>query len=321
MPFLIQRFFTAIKLVITIALFGVIYWQFKDFKGRFSPVFPLSATAWTGMTMIIMLAPVNWLLESIKWKTILRPNLKISTLEAWQAVMTGYTLGLITPAKVGDYLGRVTQFKGQSLTALAATFHSSLWQNLTNLIGGVLGMVFLVFTFDNEYLKLILLPAGLLLLLLSTFLIYADGRKNLTTWAFKFVKKHLKFIPLREELVHQFPAYDPYKALIYSLLRYLVYVTQYYICAISLGINTDFVTLFSIICSALMIQSMVPLPFVAGLLSRAQINILIWGLIGVSIQTAVIISIFIWVINIVLPALLGMNYVYRKKTFLNPVIN
>ncbi|MBK7609430.1 MAG: hypothetical protein IPI18_20630 [Saprospiraceae bacterium] len=62
-------------------------------------------------------------------------------------------------------------------------------------------------------------------------------------------------------------------------------------------------------------------PIRAGLLSRAQINILIWGLIGVSIQSAVIISLFIWMINIVLPALLGMNFVYRKKSFVNPLIN
>ena len=321
MPFLNQRLITVAKIVVTLTLFCVIYWQLKDFKGGFNPIFPLSAKTWIGIMLILVLAPVNWILESIKWKTILSSNNKITTFEAWQAVLTGYTLGLITPAKVGDYIGRATQFKGRSVTALTATFHSSLWQNLANLIGGVLGVSFLLFRYHNNYLKLVLVPSVILLLLLTIFLTYADGRKKLTIWGFRFVKNHLKFIPLQEDLLNQLPAYNPFKTLFYSILRYTVYVVQYYICAISLGINSDFVTLFSIICSALMIQSMVPLPFVAGLLSRAQINILIWGLIGVSIQSAVIISLFIWMINIVLPALLGMNFVYRKKSFVNPLIN
>ena len=49
--------------------------------------------------------PVNWLLETLKWRILLNGTTNFSNL--LKSVVAGITVGFVTPGRTGEFLGRV----------------------------------------------------------------------------------------------------------------------------------------------------------------------------------------------------------------------
>ncbi len=72
------------------------------------------AAAWQERRFLLLAAaalmPVNWGLEVLKWRVLMEHEGKYPALgRSFRAVMTGLSLSVFTPARVGDYLGRSLQ--------------------------------------------------------------------------------------------------------------------------------------------------------------------------------------------------------------------
>ncbi len=53
-----------------------------------------------------LLMPVNWLLETVKWRILLQDG-KTSFINLLKGVIAGVTFGFVTPARSGEFIGRV----------------------------------------------------------------------------------------------------------------------------------------------------------------------------------------------------------------------
>ena len=227
--------------------------------------------------------------------------------------MSGFTLGFITPARLGDYAGRAVMLPSKTTEIVIATWIAGLCQNWFNVVAGLAGALYLLLHFYNQYILFLFLSSVLFLVGISVLLFYPHGRKVLLDSLVFFVKKYLKFIPVPEFFEASNLAHFNFKLFIFSGLRYLIYLSQYVIIAYALGILVPVGLLVSIISTILLIQSMIPLPFIAGLLSRAEISMLIWSLIQVPFDKALTVSFIIWMINLMLPSLIGLKYVISLK--------
>jgi len=99
-----------------------------------------SGTNWIYLVLCIVLMPINWLVESIKWRTLVLPWKEISLSAAVKAIYAGISVGLVTPARIGEYGGRLLLIEGDDKTkSIPATLVSSVSQNLSNVIGGYIG--------------------------------------------------------------------------------------------------------------------------------------------------------------------------------------
>ena len=61
--------------------------------------------------LIIILVFANWGLEARKWQVILKKLERISFFTAFKAVLSGLTLSLNTPNRIGEYGGRILYVK------------------------------------------------------------------------------------------------------------------------------------------------------------------------------------------------------------------
>ncbi|MBO7227782.1 MAG: flippase-like domain-containing protein [Bacteroidales bacterium] len=103
------------------------------------------------MILAIFLLPLNWFLESIKWKVILSNLEKISTFTAFKSVLSGITVGFFTPNRIGEYPGRVVYISNKNkVPSIALGFVGSLAQTLVILICG-LPSAFIFFTHEKEF--------------------------------------------------------------------------------------------------------------------------------------------------------------------------
>ena len=61
--------------------------------------------------LVIVLVFVNWGFEAKKWKLLITPIQKMSFFTAFKSVLTGVTLSLNTPNRIGEYGGRILYVK------------------------------------------------------------------------------------------------------------------------------------------------------------------------------------------------------------------
>lgn len=302
-----------LKLIVTSVLLVLLIGQWKTFSSFYINPITFDSNWLTLLIWVLILAPVNWYLECLRLRSAMTTGHDHRISEYWRIVLSGFTLGFITPARLGDYVGRAVMVPGKSTEIVIATWIAGLCQNWFNLLAGLIGALYLFLRFHNQYI-LFLIPISVLFLSgISILLFYSRGRKVLMDSLVYFVKKYLKFIQLPEFISTSNLAHVNPKLFIFSGLRYVIYLIQYVIIARALGILAPGMLLVSIISTILLIQSMIPLPFIAGLLSRAEISMLIWSLILVPFDKALTVSFIIWMINLLLPSLIGLKYVLRLK--------
>ena len=86
--------------------------------------------------------PVNWGLETEKWRRLLRPELVLSFRRARAGIFTGISVSLFTPNRIGEYGGRLLLIPAaKSWLGLAATLIGNMAQWVVLLLGGLWGAV------------------------------------------------------------------------------------------------------------------------------------------------------------------------------------
>ena len=268
-----------------------------DFKSR-----------WYYLVFVLLLMPLNWLIESFKWQTMMNNYRAISLTTAYKSILCGVTCGLITPARVGDFLGRLlvidAGFKKQSVYA---SFICSLSQNIATLIIGLIACIYFIsnihnLDLDSQYIIIInalIISVGLILYYFHRAIL---GYFSST----KLYKKHLGFLdayPVNISVYH--------KVLLLALFRFVVYASQYLLILFFIGVSSS--TWYNIvaICTIFLIQSTIPLPPLMGLLARGEIAVIILGLMGYSTISALLAAGLLWVINLICPALLGLILILK----------
>ncbi|MBK7298693.1 MAG: flippase-like domain-containing protein [Flavobacteriales bacterium] len=68
---------------------------------------------WVLLVMLVCMA-VNWSLESHKWRWLLRPVERIGSWRSLVATIAGTSVGLVTPNRTGEFLGRVLFLKPEN---------------------------------------------------------------------------------------------------------------------------------------------------------------------------------------------------------------
>lgn len=297
------------KLTATLALTMLLGWEIVRFQQNHEIHFSFDSGFGGWLILALLLSPINWLMECLRWRASMSQHNSITMAEAWKTVLTGITIGFITPGRIGDYVGRAIAQPMKATETMTSTWIAGLCQNWVNLVFGLAGSGYLYYRLSTPYFIPVISIALVMLSFVSILLFKDSWRDGLVRLTLRLVKKYLKFITVPEYLLTQKQDYPKLKLFLLSMLRYLIYSGQYVLVAKAFGILAPAYLLISIISTTLMIQSMIPVPFIAGLLTRAQISIMLWGLIGINFDKALTVSFVIWMINLLLPSLLGLKYV------------
>ena len=137
--------FFSLKTIIAALSFAYIFVKLKEYNQIEFPFNEIDTTQVYLFISVILLMPLNWLIESFKWKYLVRKLEHISIVKSIKAVFTGITFAIFTPNRIGELGGRVFVLKKEHRTkAVFATATGSLSQMMITIILGVIsGIVFL----------------------------------------------------------------------------------------------------------------------------------------------------------------------------------
>ncbi len=265
------------------------------------------------LAVVVLLAPVNLAFESLKWRKLIQTFAKIGFWKTYKAILSGVTIAIFTPNRVGEYGGRILFIEPENnWKAVIATLVGSLAQLLVILSAGLLGLVYFsthFLEFDWEVLPLVM-SLGVVLVGLMVFcffnidLLIPVVKRLPYIHFFKRYFKHLL-------VLKSYSSEELWAALGYAFLRFGTYSLQYFFLLKFYGIPVTLMTGLAGITTIFFVQASIPLPPVMGLLARGEIALHIWGFFS-NDQVGILAATFtLFVINIAVPALLGLVFIVQ----------
>lgn len=267
------------------------------------------------LVFCLLLMPFNLWLEALKWKILVRPLHEMTMWQSLVNILSGVFMGVFTPARVGEYGGRMINLPPDArIPSIAATLYGSIVQNSIHVLAGFgLSYYFiksLIRETSENMLLLHIMSVGILLGLVIITLIPAYWQilfQKLTRY--KFTKWIVRF-----DFLRQITTKTALSIIFLASLRYTVYFSQYMLILFALGIHIPFWQQSTGISLIYLIQSGLPLPPLLNILGRGEISVVVWQNFNVAVQLALSATFILWFINIVIPALVGYFMVLKYKS-------
>ncbi len=266
----------------------------------------MQADGWW-LFMACLLIPFNWMLEVEKWRPFILRAETITRWQAMKAILAGTSFALFTPNRLGEYGGRLLFIKPENhWAAFVANVVGSAGQYLVLLSGGILGGIWFAGHFSGWDQSIRFQAFALACVVLSgSFYFYFNIR---------LIIPLVRSIPLPEKwsswhkrltILDSFSRRDLAEVLAWSALRYAIYSTQYFLLLQFFGIKTGILVGFAGIATIFLLQTIVPLPAIAGLFVRGNLALFVWSSYCSNDVSILATTFVLWIINLILPALIG----------------
>ena len=142
----VDRYAQPIKWVITIGCYGYLIWFLCNFE--YYDEFAQRLSTWNPMELlylfgVILLLPVNYGIEALKWYLLTRPLYpQLTYPKAYRNVLVGLAAGFFTPNRVGEPLGRVLEFPaGTRLQGATRSLIGSSTQGIATCLFGLIALL------------------------------------------------------------------------------------------------------------------------------------------------------------------------------------
>lgn len=281
--------------------------------------------AWKFWTVIALMF-LNWGIESIKWKVLHESFYHMSRLRALKAVLAGVAFAINTPNRIGEYGGRVLYLpEGKRLQSVSLTIIGSYSQLLITLLAGTAGLwllysgslvVHLPETWGTYVLWLRILCILLTTITLLLLLIYLR-----ISWMVRLIER----LPGVEKwgkalfVIDHLPVTILLRVLGWSLLRYVVFLFQYILLLQCFGVTNDSWTASWLVSIQFVILAIIPTIALAEVGIRGKLALELFGWISANQVGIISAAVSLWLVNLVVPALIGSLLIMRIKIFTDRV--
>ncbi len=281
---------------------------------------PFGQNAWKFWSVILMVF-INWGVEARKWQILIQPVQKMTFITAYKSVLTGVTLSINTPNRIGEYGGRILYVKdGSRIKAISLSIAGSISQLIITLIMGCIGLFYLlnyklehnehVMGLSYFWIETLLFLSIFICLLLILFFFRLS-------WLIKLVEK----IPAMEKYVQYINVLEVFtpklllRLLSLSLFRYITFVLQYILLLQVLNVAILWYEGFPVISILFLVLAVIPSFAIADLGIRGTFSSALLGLYSTN-QVGILGTTFgIWFANLFIPALIGSVLILSIKFF------
>lgn len=269
-------------------------------------------------------------LETVKWRFLISKLEKVSFWNALKAVLTGVSVSMFMPNRVGDYLGRVFILKkADRFQAIMSTLLGSMAQLITTLLFGIITIAVLYPQFyDLTGLSLWVYIGLLILLSIVAFTIvfaylefaaFTDVLKRVTGREYNRIKKYA-------QVFSWYNSSDLLKVLLLSIVRYLVFSFQFFLLLKAFSVRISYFEGMMLIGMVYLLMTIIPTIALTEIGIRGSISLYVFetwmqmsgewsNASSVGVITA---SSTLWLFNLAFPALIGVFFVYSLKFFRKP---
>ena len=269
--------------------------------------------------IVFILMFLNWGIEARKWQLLMTPLEKFSLIRSFKAIMAGCSITMLTPNRIGEYGGRVMYVQEENrLKAISTTILGSISQLTITMFMGAMGLAILKFSNivdkrafntvswilgNTLFLISVLVTVMLLLLYFRVhFLVMIIGRIG-------FLKKLTKYIAVLDI----FSGKQLLRILFLSFFRYMVFILQYVLLLKVMEVNIAYPVSFLLLTVFYLVMAVAPTIGFTELPVRATASVLIFELFSKNIVGIQAAAFGIWLINLVLPAILGSLLIFGIK--------
>lgn len=262
------------------------------------------------LIICLSLAPINWLLECLKWKKLIHSFNPISYYQSLKSILLGISIGLITPGRVGEYGGRLLFVQPQHISkALFANFIGSISQNLINIIPGSIAIYFFLASYFQNAVTALSISLFFLAFAFLLLVIYFNSGNIIPIFSKNnFLKKYAS----QFDSFHLYKA-DLHKIMSLSIARYLIYVSQYILLLYYFRLDFGFEEMLSSVVIIYLLQSSIPLPPILGIVARTQIAIFVLGIYSDNYTSILSVPVILWMINLLIPSLFGIVILMKSN--------
>jgi len=296
--------------------------QQKSLLGDWHHIFEsFHKDAWWKLGMVILLMLVNWGLEAKKWQLLIKRIQIVSFTRAFRAIFSGQAFALNTVNGLGEYLGKAIYLEeGNRLRSIAVTIVGSISQVIVTFVMGLLGLYYIRGYLLKDTIQLKGLSGfwfnglswgvllGTLVLIVSYFSLAAITR----------IIERIPFVSKYVFLIHKVTDFNTKELttiLCVSFFRYTVFVLQYLLLLQIFKVDAYWVSLVCLLCVMFLVLAIIPTVALAELGLRGELSILLIGLVSTNTVGILFTATGIWLINRVMPALLGSLFILGVKFF------
>lgn len=259
----------------------------------------------------VVLMPINWLLETIKWRFLMLNLQPISILRAIKATLVGTTVSLFTPNRVGGFVGRILFLEPVNRYRASLL---SVWNNIAQLLVSLsVGTIALIFyaqdVFSTQFFNILLFSAMLICLIAFAFYLYPR-------WLIRIMKSHALLWSNTKRTLTAIKYLNSQRLIIVlatSIVRYGIFTFQFVAVLYYFEISTSFIQLFTGVAVVFLISTVVPSITLAEFGVREIVALQVFQVNEEAELGVLYASVLIWLINIILPALLGQVVILTSK--------
>lgn len=293
---------------------GIVAYLFAQVNRKTSIIEALQHTRWEYIAACLLLLIPNIGLSFFKWRYLLRRKYPdISSHEALASLLFGYTLGLITPGRLGE-LGRGLFFPGRDRLLITGL---NIFDKLANQV--------VVFTIGGMSVALVIWQQGLLnppvalplfavaLMVLIPFwlcLLRPAGLQGLLHWLIRRRGKPSRLSSLLQA-AESLRQRDLFLLVAITVIWTLVIILQYHILVKAFA-GVSFLQSLRAVSATLFIKTLLPITF-GDLGIRESVAMTFYGIYNIPDVAVFNASLLIFLINFLLPALSGSYYVFQLR--------
>ncbi len=281
--------------------------------GKFVSNLPGNKVTITVLLTLLLMA-VNWLLESLKWRYLIKKLYPVSVFQAIESVLCGLTWAVFTPNRIGEYGGRVMFLPVRKrIHGLFSMAVGSFGQNVVTNVFGAGAVIWFLFNYMHlNHLLMLLITIVALVFIAAILTLYFNIQWMVYLLnRVKFLKKFHRFF----NIMGNYSLRQLLTIIWFCIARFFVFTCQY--CLI-IHLMVPQVPLFEVallMFAFFFIQSAIPsLDFVdigvRGLTASALFTYVTDNTVAIVVAVSLI-----YIINLVIPAVLGSLFVFKLKFF------
>lgn len=308
----LQKYFSSLVFLIKILIVAGAYYVISDKllnDSNFSSflwmerIEILGSTSLSFILLLLLFTLINWLLEILKWKTLVSSVSHISFVQAAKQSLASLTASLLTPNRIGEYGAKAIYYpKTYRPKVLMLNFLGNAHQMLITTLFGFFGLLIL-----GDHYSLQKLPfssiLGIVVVLIILFISIAFFQKKWIN-GFRRVVHNFLQIPFS---IHR-------KTFLYAAARYLIFSHQFYLFLIFFGVDLEYRIAMPIIVSMYLISSMIPGFVLFDWLVKGSVAVTLFRFFGVDDIIVLSITASMWILNFAFPAIIGSFYVLTFKS-------
>jgi hypothetical protein len=266
------------------------------------------------MGTVVLLMLVNWVLEACKWRYLTKTLVNITLWQSIEAVFCGLTWAISTPNRVGEYGGRVMFLPNRKrihgvFAMTVGAFGQIIMTNVLGLIA-IIWFIYLYHPISQALFYGLILLSALTIVFLFVFFFHIKWVVSLLN-RIGFLKKYHRFF----EIMGRYKTNELINILGLSMARYVTFTVQYCLVLHLLIPQLAFFPMTMILFIYFFISSALPSLDLLDVGVRSFTAAHLFAYITDQ-KVAVIAGVSsIWLINLIIPAILGSLFVFKLKFF------